>query len=270
MSERTDYPAGVPCWVDTAQADLDAALAFYGALFGWQFAGPGPMAGDPLGRYFVARLRGRDVAGISSLAPEENSHRPAWNTYVSVRSADECATKAGAAGGKVLVEPFDAAPAGRMAVLADPAGAVFCAWEAGARKGAQLVNEPGAWAMSQLITADPTRAEDFYGFVLGWQAEAFSSGAMQVTLWRLPGYVGGEPLQPVPRDLVGVMVPADMPPQWGVDFWVSDADRAAADAVTLGGSVIVAPRDIPGFRNAVLADPSGAAFSVSQLMIEGV
>ena len=54
----------MPCWVDTAQPDPDAAMRFYGALFGWEFDGPGPMAGpgggDPPGRYFVAQLRGRD------------------------------------------------------------------------------------------------------------------------------------------------------------------------------------------------------------------
>ena len=67
MSNRDHYPSGVPCWVDTAQPDLPAALEFYGALLGWEFAGPGPMPGDPPGEYHVARIRGRDVAGISSV-----------------------------------------------------------------------------------------------------------------------------------------------------------------------------------------------------------
>ena len=30
--------------------------------------------------------------------------------------------------------------------------------------------------------------------------------------------------------------------------------------------MLVAPFDTPGFRNAILADPQGAAFSVSQLV----
>jgi uncharacterized protein len=33
MSTREDYPAGVPCWVDTSQPD---AARFYSGLFGWQ------------------------------------------------------------------------------------------------------------------------------------------------------------------------------------------------------------------------------------------
>jgi hypothetical protein len=39
MSERTDYPAGVPCWVDAFQPEPDAALRFYGGLFGWEELG---------------------------------------------------------------------------------------------------------------------------------------------------------------------------------------------------------------------------------------
>src|SRR5215211_9121392 len=142
MSRRDNYDPGVPCWVDTLQPDPDAAMAFYAGVFGWEFAGPGAMPGDPPGRYFVARLQGRDVAGAGSQAAGA-SPAPVWNTYVAVHSAAEAAANARAAGGAVLVEPFDAEPAGRAAVLADPTGAAFGVWEALERQGAQLVNEPG-------------------------------------------------------------------------------------------------------------------------------
>jgi predicted enzyme related to lactoylglutathione lyase len=255
--------------VDTAQPDPDAAIGFYRELFGWEFVGPGPMPGEPPGRYFVARLRGRDVAGVSSLPPNGEKSVPVWNTYVCVDSADQAAAKASDAGGAVVVAPFDAPPAGRMAVLRDPAGSVFCAWEPRERQGAQLVNEPGAWAMSQLLTPDPERAKEFYGTMFGWQADGFQFGQVEGALCRVAGYVGGEPQQPVPRDVVAVIVPSggEVPPQWSVDFWVADADGVAATAAALGGKVIVAPHDVPGFRNTVLADPQGATFSVSQLVI---
>ena len=91
-------------------------------------------------------------------------------------------------------------------------------------------------------------------------------------LWRLPGYVGGEPQQPVPRDVVGVMIPnggdgasSAVPSSWSIDFWVHDADATAERAAELDGTIVVAPHDTPGFRRAILADPHGAAFSVSAL-----
>jgi uncharacterized protein len=149
-------------------------------------------------------------------------------------------------------------------VLADPAGAVLCVWQPGERHGARLVNEPSAWAMSVLQTRDQESCEAFYRDVFGWQTEAF--GPSGVTLFRLPGYVGGEPLQPVPRDVVAVMAPlADdsAPSRWNPDFWVHDADEVAGKASGLGGRVLAPPSDNGGMRQAVVADPDGAVFSVT-------
>jgi predicted enzyme related to lactoylglutathione lyase len=270
MSERVRYPAGVPCWVDTLQPDPRAALDFYGALFGWEFDGPGPMRDDPPGEYFVAQIEGRDVAGIGSLPDLGAPAVPSWNTSIRVDSADDAAEHAKATGASLLAGPLDALPAGRLAVLVDPVGAAFCLWEARAREGAQLVNEPRTWAMSSLHTTDPERAKEFYGSLFGWQPEPFGPPAAEMTLWRLPGYVGGEPQQPVPRDVVAVLAPsgdaaAAVPPHWNVNFWVDDADATAGQAAGLGGQVLMPPFDTPGFRSAVVADPQGAVFSISQL-----
>jgi uncharacterized protein len=63
-----------------------------------------------------------------------------------------------------------------------------------------------------------------------------------------------------------VMAPPDpqVPPHWNVNFRVADADAIAAHATALGGSVVMGPMDTPGFRSAVISDPQGAVFSVSQ------
>jgi predicted enzyme related to lactoylglutathione lyase len=249
--------------VDTLQPDPEAAMAFYAGLMGWEFVGPAAIPGDPLGRYFVARLRGRDVAGVGSL-PADGA--PSWNTYVSVANADEAARRATAAGGEVIAGPFDTPPAGRMAAIRDPAGAIVCVWEPREREGAQVVNTPSAWAMSALQTTDLDGARAFYGEVFGWKDEPFEFGGARGSLWRLPGYVGGTPSQPVPRDVVAVLLGVEGS-AWGVDFWIDDADAAAAKAAELGGSVVVPPHDRPGFRSAVLSDPRGAVFSVSKLVV---
>jgi uncharacterized protein len=259
MSERNSYPAGVPCWVTNLQHDVPAARAFYEGLFGWEMeAGPADVA-----PYALGRLRGRDVAAIGTVPGSDM--RPAWVT--EVRTDDLAATVAAVrkAGGEVLQEEVDFSPVGKLGVFKDPLGATLCAWEAGTREGARLVNEPSAWSMSALQTDEPERAATFYGEVFGWETEAFGPA----TLFRLPGYFGGEDAQPVPRDVVAVMMPADpaKPTSWGVDFWIDDVERGVADVRRLGGTVLAGPYDAPpSFRQAVVTDPGGASFSISQLL----
>jgi predicted enzyme related to lactoylglutathione lyase len=266
MSERDSYPAGVPCWISNLQRDVPAARDFYEQLLGWTTAGPDGVPREDA-TYAVGRIRGRDVAGIGTMPAEAGDLPATWVTEVRVDDLETTVERVAAAGGTVVRSEVDLTPMGRLAVLHDPAGALFCAWEAGRREGAQIVNEPGAWSMSALQTPDRAGAIRFYEAVFGWQAEDFGP----VTLLRLPGYVGGEPSQPVPRDVVAVIGPdgasAGAPARWSVDFWVADIDAAAASAERLGGRVIAGPYDAPpSFRQAVLADREGATFGASQLV----
>jgi uncharacterized protein len=248
MSERSGYAPGVPCWADTWQGDAEAAVSFYTQLFGWEAA---------RGEYTMFQLRGRDVAGLGERVVDP----VAWTTYVWVDDADATANAATDAGGSAVVEPFDSLDGGRIAIIADPAGAALGVWQLGEHRGAELVNEPGAWAMSLLASPDPEGAKAFYGSVFGWETEAFGPA----TLFRLPGYVGGEPQQPVPRDVVAAMVGGDAA-RWTPDFWVHDADETVRRAQELGGGVVAPPADTGVGRTAVLADPTGAVFSISKVV----
>jgi uncharacterized protein len=284
VHERDGYPAGVPCWVDTAQPDPEAAVSFYSGLFGWEFEDRMPP--DSPGRYFVAQLRGRDVAAVG-FQPEGMPPTPVWNTYVWVDSADEATAKAKDAGGRVLVEPFDILDAGRMAMIADPEGAAFCIWQAKEHKGAQLVNEPGTWNFSELNTRDRDGAEAFYGTVFGWELQTIDLGEGDFTFWRVPGY--GDRLADRDPDLrerqeadsapegfedaVAWLVPmtndqfsADAPAHWSITFAVDDADAIADSAARLGGTVLAPPFDAPWVRMTVVSDPQGAVFTASKYM----
>lgn len=268
MSERDNYEHGVPCFVSGVFPDPDAAASFYSELMGWETENLMPP--DHPGDYLVCRLRDRDVAAIVSQHGAPAPPQAVWTTLVSVESVDEAASRAASADGKVIGEPFDSPGGGRQAVLADPAGAVFSVWEPRERHGAQLVNEPSAWSMSALNTDDPDAAKRFYTQVFGWDTKTFEMGGAELVMWTVPGYVGGEPEQPVPRDVVAVMLPPDAdgetPPHWSVDFWVANVDAAAAMVTELGGKVVVPPYDVPntGLRQAVVTDPQGATLSLTQ------
>jgi uncharacterized protein len=272
MSQRDAFQPGVPCRVTCVQPDPERGVSFYTELFGWEAKGLMPRPSP--GRYFLCALRSREVAAVISQSMVPALPVPAWYTHIWVESTDDTAAKAIEAGGSVLGGPVHWPGGGRVAVLADPSGAVFCAWQPGEHKGAQVVNEPGAWSMSLLNTPHPEGAKAFYGALFGWETDSFELGAGAITLWRLPGYLGGEPEQPVPRDVVGVMAQMsserlrDEPdPYWGVDFWVDDVDAMADRAAKLGGRAVVPPHNVFGSREALLADPQGAPFTVSKVSV---
>ena len=279
MPERDGYIPGVPCWVDTTQPDPDAAAEFYGGLFGWEF--DEAMPAGSAGKYLIARLRGGDVAAVSS-QPEGAPAGAVWNTYIWVENADDAAVKAREAGGSVLSEPFDVMDAGRMAVLADREGAVFCVWQAGEHKGARIVNEPGSLNFNVLYTRNPESAKRFYGAVFGWTTLDLGAGEF----WALPEYGDYlETLTPGVRErtaelgaagfenVVAAIAPIasddpDSPARWSVTFSTDDADATAAKAAELGGAVVAQPIDAPYSRMTMLGDPQGATFAATAFVPE--
>jgi predicted enzyme related to lactoylglutathione lyase len=281
MLERDGYMQGVPCWIDTNQPDPEAAVAFYGGLFGWEFEDVMP-PGSP-GPYFIARLRGGDVAAITG-QPEGAPPQAAWNTYIWVDSAYDATSRVVAAGGQVLMEPFDVMTAGRMAVFADPEGAAFRVWEAREHKGARVVNEAGSLNFNDLNTRDVSGAKSFYGSVFGWETLGLGDGAQ---MWTLPGYAEFLELSDpglrqrmaevgAPEgfaDVVAAITPItadrpDVPAHWGLTFGVDDADATAERAAQLGGQVVVPPLDAPWVRMTMITDPQGATFVASKFVPE--
>jgi uncharacterized protein len=266
MGERGGHAPGTFSWVDLSTTDAEAAKAFYSGLFGWQIEDL--PTGD--GVYSMGSIGGRNVAAIAEQAEQERAMGvpPHWNNYVTVESADATAGKALELGGNVILEPFDVLEAGRMAVIADPGGAVFSVWEPKQQIGAELVNERGALCWNDLGTHEPQRVKGFYEALLGWSTEDLAGGAYTVV--RVGGHTNGG-IRPMGEDESGV------PSYWLPYFAVESADDAAAKAKQLGATALVEPMDVPAAadvplmdgsesseqnRLAVIADPQGAAFGI--------
>lgn len=273
-TQQRTYPAGITSWIDLEQTDLDATRSFYGGLFGWEFEEVGG------GQYVIARLDGLDVAGLAR--PEgEPSTTSAWTTYVAVDDADEVAARVTAAGGRVVEPVSVVGPAGRMAVIEDPAGARFRLWEAGLRLGAQVANVPGAWNFSDLHGVEVAAVESFYADVFGWELTDVGFGVMI----RKPGYgdhlaatidpgiherQGSYSAPDGFADAIGWVAPPDPAEEshWHVSFTVADRDTTCAEVQRLGGAVL-SEEDTDWTRSALVRDPQGAAFTVSQFAPEG-
>jgi len=255
MPERTHYEPGTPSWVDLQTSDQAGAKAFYTALMGWEYDDQ-PVGGDAV--YSMAKKNGYDVAAIAPLPME--GVPPHWNTYVTVADVDATVAQVAGAGGSVMGDAFDVMDAGRMAIVADPTGAMFCLWQPKNHIGASLVNEHGTLTWNELMTPDVDAALAFYGKLLGWKGNRVDTAGMEYTEIKLDDRaVGGAMKPPMPG----------MPAAWGVYFAVDDCDKAVEIAAAKGGSVMQPPTDIPPGRFAVLTDPAGAFFSVIKMAQPG-
>jgi hypothetical protein len=250
--EMSSYEPGVPSWVDLGTPDIEKSAQFYSGLFGWNC----PEGPADAGGYRVCDIGGKFVAG---LGPQQNPGPPVWAVYVNVASADDTAGAVTANGGQVFVPPMDVMDAGRMAVFADPVGAVISVWQPGMHPGAQVVNEPGTFSWAELLTTDIAASKAFYGAVFGWGADTHGDGPGAYTEWTVSGRSISGMMEKPP------MMPAEVPPHWGVYFSVADTDAAVARVTELGGAVMNPPMDIEPGRFAVVADPAGAMFNVITL-----
>lgn len=123
---RDGAPAGPgpgrPCWYEYMTTDPQAADAFLADVLGLPATVP---PGAPDASYALLTAAGRPVAGRLALPEPLAGVLPTgWMVYFAVPDPDAAADTAVALGGRLLVPPRDVAT-GRVAALADPAGAVF-------------------------------------------------------------------------------------------------------------------------------------------------
>ena len=112
---------GAFSWSELMTTDPKAAVAFYGALFGWKSED----MDMGTGAYHVQKIGDAAVGGIMGLAPGAPPMPPAWGCYVTVDDVDATVAQAETLGGKVVMPAMDVKGVGRMAVIADPQGAVL-------------------------------------------------------------------------------------------------------------------------------------------------
>ena len=257
MTTQTSYKHGKFSWIELNTTDASSAKRFYAGLLGWAFddrpAGPGMT-------YSLAKLGDRVVGGLFEMTKEMAAHAPShWASFIAVNDVDATAKKAVECGGKLIDAPFDVMDLGRMAVLADPTGAIIRLWTARKRIGADVTNEIGALCWNELYATDVDSARKFYESVIGWQTDAVDMGPMGTyTLLKVPGdpkNVGG--LMPMPPGMKGA------PSHWLVYIEVEDCDASTKKAIELGGRTLMAPMDIPNTgRFSIVQDPTGAAFAL--------
>ncbi|MGH3324401.1 MAG: VOC family protein, partial [Streptomyces sp.] len=220
------YPEGAPCWADAMLPDVEAGKRFYGELFDWTF-------GKPMAErdgYTVARRGGRPAAG---LLPKPDGRLPTvWNLYLATDDATAALARIRAAGGQVLMNPTDSDGNGVTAVAADPGGAVFSLWQAGAFDGFAVRAQPGTYVWSEVYARDAA-VDSFYAEVFGYGMrdvrelgfeEDDAGPEAEFMVWAAAGDPVDEAHAIGGRALIGGTYPAEMPAHFRTYFAVADCD----------------------------------------------
>jgi predicted enzyme related to lactoylglutathione lyase len=242
------HEAGMPVWLELDTPDTEAATSFYAQLFGWTFS-------EGLGKQphtWLASHTGQPIAAIN-LKPD--LQRARWTTYFATDDTDKTLERETAAGGSVLTAPRSLGTAGRSTVLADQAGTRFGIWEPEQHPGFGTINAPGTFHGGELISDDVERSRTFYGHVFGW-----TLGDPYGPLDRRDWSHRGRPISVLlPRPPA---MPLEIPPYWDVVFAVAEVQPTADRAVELDATALMPATIIEHGTIAVLADPTGAVFTV--------
>ncbi len=246
MSTGVQTMVGRFVWHDHNSADVERAKAFYTQLLGWETETWKPGEMD----YPMIKVGDQMHGGFGPAQGGAPSH---WLGHVLVDDVDAAVARAESAGGRTLAGPMDIPDVGRMAVLADPQGAVFSVF---APLG-EAPSSEGAFLWDELLTTDVEGAKGFYGEVVGWTTNDMDMGEMGTyTLFRRAGDVDSAGCMTMPPGV-------EAPPHWLTYLATDDVDGTVRRAKELGGNALNEGMDIPNVgRIAVLQDPTGAAFGI--------
>jgi len=238
-------------WHELASPDPVAAAKFYTSMFGWTV---NEMNMGQNGTYRMF-MKGEKMMGGAMKPPAGvPSH---WMSYVSVDDTDAIAKKMTELGGKMVVPPTTVPDMVRFAIGMDPQGAAFGVVQNISKRPEEPMGDnppaPGMFCWDELHTKDTASAMKYYAGLFGWTTKV-TEGPMKYWHWMSGG-----------KDLGGMMMLTmpTVPPNWLSYIAVSDVDASTAKVKTLGGKVMMDPRDVEKVgKFSVVQDPTGATFAL--------
>jgi predicted enzyme related to lactoylglutathione lyase len=254
MLEVHEHTPGSFAWADSGTTDIEAAKAFYEAIFGW-----GYRIVDESG-YTMCLLGSEPVAGLYPFTEEmvQMGAAPYWLPYVAAADADATMAKAVSLGAQPTAEVFDVPDQGKGGAFTDPTGALCGFWQPGGHQGFGLQGVQGTVGWNELQTNDPAGAGSFYSSLFGWQPEVMNMEGGPYTLFKHDEVNRAGMMAITP-------VMGEVPPNWAVYFFADDTHATVAAARGAGGTVIVPPMSVGSWgRMAVLRSADGACFSILQ------
>lgn len=270
MGDNDNDDRGAFIWYELMTPDPAAAKQFYEAVMGWEIIDaancmPGSKQNADMDYRMIRRADGGYAGGVMAMDKkmQESGARPGWLGYIHHPDVDAAAKAIAQAGGSVHMGPVDMEGVGRMAMVADPQGAMVYVMnpippegEPNAQSDVFDYEKPQHVRWNELQSTDQDAALALYGQLFGWKQD----GAMPM------GEMGEYKFIARNGGVIGAVMPKmpDLPRSvWSFYVGVDDIDRAAAAVTAKGGRLDGEIMQIPGGDYAVTAvDPQGAAIGL--------
>jgi predicted enzyme related to lactoylglutathione lyase len=238
-------------WRDLLTNDVAAAKRFYGSLLGWEFTDTAD------GAYVLITHEGRPIGGIVAAQTKVKVDVSQWVSWMSVPDVDQAARLVREAGGQVLRGPIELEGRGRLVVVTDPQGALLVLARTADGDPTDAEAPVGDWFWTELWTHDRDGSLGFYQRLAGYQSDQVDLGdGRPYTVLRASG---------TPRAGVVQNPYEHVHTNWLPYVRVADPAAVAGRVEALGGRVLV---PVAGDRRAgsaaIIADPSGAAFTIQK------
>ncbi|MBO3142292.1 VOC family protein [Dermatophilus congolensis] len=274
MNTPIAHTDGSPIWMDLGTHDIDAATAFYHAIFGWKFSN----TGDDFGQYRMIRSNNAAIGGAMStlIGPEgplTEPHSPtAWGIYLATTDIETTLSRAEQAGATIVFPAMPVGELGSMGLINDPTGATIGLWEPGNFNGIEATAAPNVPVWFELVTNEFDTALNFYSTALGWTPHWMTSATSNN---NMPTYTPTPPKKPSIRYVINhtpagpsagmceaPWLTTPMSSYWRMYVGVTDTDATITAITEQGGTLLDGPINSPFGRVATVTDPQGAAFQI--------
>jgi uncharacterized protein len=231
-------------WRELVVKNQTKASAFYENVFGWRTSTVDMGGGY---RYTVLKNGEKDVGSLVA-PPADGDVPPNWLTYITVDDIDAVVARVPSLGGSVVMGPYDAPNIGRIAIVADPQGAKFAAFQSLTPGATDTTPATHSFCWSQIVAKNVDALVPFYTSLFGWTPSPMGEG--QVLFTRGEEQVGSA---------MQMAAGADKPTHWLNYVAVSSLAASTKKAQAAGAELLYGPIAVPSMGSfAVLADPTGA------------
>lgn len=244
-------------WYDIASRDPKKAIAFYTNVIGW-----GTQVNESDNSYTMLTASDTPIGGVFPMR-EGMGGGPRWFPYIATDDMGQTLRRVRELGGQVQSEPQAAGDMGSWAMVQDPQGAEFCAWQYATSDVPPIGQGVGNFSWHELATTDWQAAFDFYTDLFGWdktgEYDMGDDGIYQMfgqAGMGMSGMFGGmynqAPDKPTSPSWLGYVQVADVKQTW-------------EKALEAGARELVPPMEVPGGSQvAAFLDPEGAALGIHE------